>query len=103
MTGDIKNTTYFLYVARSFPLTCDFYITRLYDATARRYVRIVILTAEAWRRLNGETVGSDLVHAAQWLPQMVGVTFLGYDLVVIEYERWKRKVRQRQPEGDGLL
>jgi len=24
MTGDIKNTTYFLYVARSFPLACDF-------------------------------------------------------------------------------
>ena len=27
---------------------------------------------------------SDLARVAQWLPQVVGVTFLGYDLVVAE-------------------
>jgi hypothetical protein len=99
MKGDIKNTTYFLYVARSFPLICDFYITRLYDAATRRYVRIVVLTDEAWRRINGETVSGDLARAAQWLPQIVGVTFLGYDLVVADYEVWKQKILQRQGEG----
>jgi hypothetical protein len=99
MTGDVKNTTYFLYVARSFPLTCDFYITRLYDAGVRRYVRIVILTAETWRRLDGETVSSDLAQAVQLLPRVVGVTFLGYDLVVADYEQWKQKVLERQREG----
>jgi hypothetical protein len=96
MTGDIKNTTYFLYVARSFPLTCDFYITRLYNTALRRYVRIVVLTDEAWHRINGDMVRSNLARAAQWLPQIVGVTFLGYDLVVADYEVWKQKVLQRQ-------
>lgn len=99
MTGDIKNTTYFLYIARSFPLTCDFYITRLYNAVTRRYIRIVVLTDEVWRRINGDTVSSDLAKAAQLLPQVVGVTFLGYDLVVADYEVWKQKVLQRQQEG----
>lgn len=45
--GDIKHTTYFLHTARSFPLKCDFYITRLYDMRRRRYARIVILTEAA--------------------------------------------------------
>jgi hypothetical protein len=34
----------FLYVARSFPLTADFYITRLFQPETRRYDRIVVLT-----------------------------------------------------------
>ncbi|MBI4331618.1 MAG: hypothetical protein HY673_10095, partial [Chloroflexi bacterium] len=54
MTGDIKNTTYFLYVVRSFPLTCDFYITRLYNVATRCYVRIIVLTDEAWCCINGD-------------------------------------------------
>ena len=102
MTGDIKNTTYFLYVARSFPLTCDFYITRLYNTATGRYVRIVVLTDAAWHRINGDMVRSDLAQAAQWLPQVVGVTFLGYDLVVADYEVWKQKVLQRQQVGGGM-
>ena len=77
MMGDIKNTTYFLYVARSFPLTCDFYITRLYNTATRRYVRIVVLTTEAWRLLNGATVRGNLARAAQLLPQPVDITFWG--------------------------
>ena len=102
MTGDIKNTTYFLYVARSFPLTCDFYITRLYDTATGRYVRIVVLTDEAWHRINGDIVRSDLARVAQLLPQIVGVTFLGYDLVVADYEVWKQKVLQRQQAGGDM-
>ena len=102
MTGDVKTTTYFLYVARSFPLTCDFYITRLYNTAMGRYIRIVVLTDEAWHRINGDIVHSDLARVAQWLPQVVGVTFLGYDLVVIDYEVWKQKVLQRQQAGGGM-
>jgi hypothetical protein len=99
MTGDIKNTTYFLHVARSFPLTCDFYITQLYDSARRSYRRIVIVTEQAWHRINGETVTGDLTRAAQLLPDIVGVTFLGYHLVVVDYEIWKQKVRDRQYVG----
>jgi hypothetical protein len=101
MTGDIKSTTYFLYVARSFPLTSDFYVARLYHPTARRYVRIVILTHEAWRRIDGETVSSDLTRVAQLLPRVVNVTFLSYDLVVADYEVWREQVLRRQDEGVG--
>lgn len=92
---------YFLYVARSFPLTCDFYITRLYNVATRCYVRIIVLTDEAWCCINGDTVSSDLAKAAQLLPQVVDVTFLGYNLVVVDYEVWKQKVLQRQQEGGG--
>jgi len=102
MIGDVKNTTYFLYVVRSFPLTCDFYITRLYNTATGRYVRIVVLTDEAWHRINGAIVRSDLARVAQWLPQVVGVTFLGYDLVVIDYEVWKQKVLQQQQVGGDM-
>jgi hypothetical protein len=102
MTGDVETTTYFLYVARSFPLTCDFYITRLYNTAMGRSVRIVVLTDEAWHRINGDIVCSDLTRAAQWLPQVVGVTFLGYDLVVADYEVWKQKVLQRQQAGGDM-
>jgi hypothetical protein len=103
MTGDIKNTTYFLYIARSFPLTCDFYITRLYKAAARRYVRIVLLSADAWHRINGETVNGDLTQASHLLPQVVRTTFLGYELVVADYEIWKQKILQQQQEGGKHL
>ena len=47
-----------------------------------RYVRIVVLTDDAWHRINGDIVRSDLARAAQWLPQVVGVIFLVSDLVV---------------------
>ena len=102
MTGDIKNTTYFLYVARSFPLTCDFYITRLYDVQNRCYVRIVVLTEPAWHRINGETVSSDLMQAASKLPQVVSTTFLEYRFVIVEYNLWKQKVLQRQQLGESV-
>jgi hypothetical protein len=99
MMGDIKNSTYFLYVARSFPLTCDFYITRLYDAATRRYTRVVILQEDAWQRINGEIVSGDLAWAARLLPQVVGIQFLGYDLIVVDYEIWKQRILQHRQEG----
>jgi hypothetical protein len=61
-----------------------------------------MLTDEAWHRINGDIVYSDLARAAQWLPQVVGVTFLGYDLVVVDYEVWKQKVLQRQQAGGDM-
>jgi hypothetical protein len=100
LMGDVKSTTYFLYVARSFPLTCDFYITRIYHGAEQRYVRIALLTGEAWRRIDGDTVSGDLARAPSLLPQVVGITFLGYDLIVVDYEVWKQKILQRQREGD---
>jgi hypothetical protein len=82
------------------PLPCDFYIIWLYNTATGRYVRRVVLIAEAWQRSNGAMVRSELARGAQGLPHVVGVPFLGYDLVA-DYEGWKQKGRQRQPaEGD---
>ena len=37
LCGDIKSSTSFFFFARSYPLRHDFYITRLYDVSARQY------------------------------------------------------------------
>lgn len=42
--GDIKTSTYFLLVTRSYPLSCDFYITRLFSTRLRRWRDVVIMT-----------------------------------------------------------
>ena len=57
---------------------------------------------EVWHRINGDLVRSGLARAAQWLPQVVGVTFLDYDLVVADYEVWKQRVLQRQQAGGDM-
>ena len=96
MTGDIKTSTYFLHVARSFPMSCDFYITRLFDTAARRYAWVVICQEAAWNRIDGETRAAALADAAGLLPEVVVVGFMGYDLVISDYGIWKQKVLQKQ-------
>ena len=94
--GDIKHTTYFLYTARSLPLKCDFYITRLYNARRRRYERIVILTEEAWRDLNGAVPTVTLEAVADFFPAPVQIVFEGQNLIVVTFDLWKERVRRRQ-------
>lgn len=96
--GDIKHTTYLLHTARSWPLKCDFYITRLYDARRRRYQQIVILTEEAWHDLNGEVTAATLETAADFLPEPVRIVFDGQRLVVIAFPLWKEKVIAQQQQ-----
>ncbi len=94
--GDIKHTTYFLYTARSLPLKCDFYITRLYHARRRRYEQIVILTEEAWHDLNGAVQTGTLEAAADFFPAPVQIVFEGRNLIVITFDLWKERVKRRQ-------
>lgn len=96
--GDIKHTTYFLQTARSLPLSCDFYITRLYDTQSRHYVRAVILTEAAWDDLNGPVADSLLAEAALRFPTPVGIYFEGQRLIVVTFDLWAAKVLQRQQE-----
>ncbi len=96
--GDIKHTTYFLYTARSFPLHCDFYVTRLYDARRRRYVPIVLLTEAAWHDLNGPVTMATLETAASVFPAPVQIMFEGQSLIVVTLASWKELVRRRQPQ-----
>lgn len=94
--GDIKHTTYFLHTARALPLKCDFYITRLYDARRRRYVRIVILTEAAWHDLNGPVTAATLETAAGFFPAPVQIVFEGQRFVVATFDLWKERVTRRQ-------
>ncbi|MDQ3010364.1 MAG: hypothetical protein M3X11_06640 [Acidobacteriota bacterium] len=96
--GDIKHTTYFLYTARSLPLTCDFYITRLYDSLWKRYRRVVILTESAWYDLDGVVADALLTEAADRFPDPVGIIFEGQRLIVVTFDLWLEKIRQRQQE-----
>lgn len=96
--GDIKHTTYFLHTARSFPLKCDFYLTRLYDVRKRRYWPIVILTEDAWHDLNGAVAECSLEQAAEHFPAPVQIVFEKQRLVVITFELWKTKIKLRQEQ-----
>jgi hypothetical protein len=62
-------------------------------------MRVVVLTTKAWQRINGETVSGDLRQVMHVFPQVVRITFSGYELVVVAYEDWKQKVLHRQQEG----
>lgn len=94
--GDIKHTTYFLYTARSLPLKCDFYITRLYNTRRRRYERIVILTEDAWRDLNGAVPTVKLEVAAEFFPAPAQIVFEGQNLIVVTFDLWKERIKRRQ-------
>jgi len=96
--GDVKNTTYFLYTTRTLPLKCDFYITRLYYATERRYLSVVFMTEAAWRTLDGEVAPAALMAAADLFPQPVLLSFQGRAFVIVPFELWKANVKQRQQE-----
>jgi hypothetical protein len=99
--GDIKHTTYFLHAARTRPLRCDFYITRLYDARQRRYLPIVAMQEAAWRAVNGPVAEASLEGAADLLPDAVQVVFDQQRLVIVSYDTWKHKIRQKQAEERG--
>jgi hypothetical protein len=99
--GDIKHTTYFLHAARTRPLRCDFYITRLYDSRRRRYLSIVVMQERAWRAVNGPVAEASLENAADLLPDAVQVVFDQQRLVIVSYDTWKQKIREKQAEERG--
>lgn len=98
--GDIKSTTYFLYSARTLPLNCDFYITRLYHPRRRRYLWVVMMTETAWRALNGEVATASLEAAADFFPKPVQIVLEGQRFVIVPFDLWKEKVKQRQQEEE---
>jgi hypothetical protein len=98
--GDIKASTYFLHIARSFPLRCAFYITRAFDVQRRRWRRVVLLIRAAWDGIDGETVLGTLEQALNIPPTPVEITISGEALVVIDYDLWKQKIRSYQTKGE---
>jgi hypothetical protein len=101
LRGDIKSSTYFLHTARHFPLRHDFYITALFDAQSRQRRRVVMMQADAWDKIDGDTQAAELAQAAALLPQPVAINVKGQRLIVVEYNLWKEKIRAFQTRGES--
>jgi hypothetical protein len=93
MAGDIKTSIYFVQAA--VPLVHDFYIVRL-SAGAQIYTLVVMLQPLAWEKINGDTVAGNLETVVQHFPAPVGIQHRGHDLIVLDYEEWKRRILRRQ-------
>lgn len=94
--GDIKTSTYFLHVRRSFPLRNDFYIVVLYDEATRQRLNIVMMKPALWEKINGETTSCELRQASRHFPKPVQITARGENLVVVPYSIWKQLILRMQ-------
>jgi len=94
--GDVKTSTYFLYVVRSFPLRHDFYITRLFVTETNVWRWAVLLTPIMWKALDGDTQPATLEEAGRLLPAVLEVQTRGGTLMVVDYALWKTKVKAQQ-------
>jgi hypothetical protein len=99
--GDVKSSTYFLFVARSYPLIYSFYITRLYDEVARRYDWIVLLSETLWEQLNGEVSPTTFDHVEECLARPVRFILHGYTFIALAYAEWTARLRQVWFGGDS--
>ena len=96
--GDIKTSTYFLHVRRSFPLSNDFYIVALYDEATRQRLNIVMMKPALWEKINGETKSCQLRNVARHFPNPVQVNVRGENLIVVSYSMWKQLIlRMKSP------
>lgn len=100
-TGDVKSSAYFFLTARSASLPHDFYVSRYYDPAARQRRRMVILKRQVWEEINGETTPTTFPNWPDLLLSPLSFAFAGQDLVAVNYEVWKEKVRQYQQRGDA--
>ena len=97
--GDMKNSTYFFFVARSYPLICDFYITRLFNVERRRYDWIVILNKRMWVKIDGETKASDFHHLDECLENPLHFELSSNIFIAVSYLVWKQKLLRYQQGG----
>jgi hypothetical protein len=61
---------------------------------------MVILKRQVWEKINGEMAQTTFPNWPELLLHPLGFTFAGQDLVAVDYEGWKEKVRQYQQRGD---
>ena len=106
LRGDVKYGTWFLTVEQARIEGADFFITRLYDAAAARWLRVVLLTTAAWAMLddqfNPAVPSAGLEDAAAALPAPGLVNVGAATLVLVLYADWKARVHLRQiSEGDN--
>ena len=94
--GDIRTSTYFFAVERGRGLPHDFYITRLWHPRTHRWQGVVMLKPDFWAALDGETRPSRLEEVLDVLPGVAGIRVDTQELMVVEYQGWKERVKMRQ-------
>ena len=99
--GDIKASAYFLYVARSFPLRCEFYILRAFDSYSRQWRRMVVLKRAVWNRIDGETTFRPVEQALNIPSAPIETDIFGEAVVVVDYALWKRHILHYQQKGEA--
>jgi hypothetical protein len=97
--GDVKTSTYFLHVARSYPLANDFYLVRIYDPARRRWLGIALMKPAVWQRIDGDITPCELDQVTQLLPTPLQLVTRDEPLIVITYEDWKQRVLRAQAQA----
>jgi len=90
--GDVKTSTYFLTLMGK-ALRNDFYITRLWLSKARSRTLVVFLKTPMWNEINGETLLVAWRELESCLPQPARIVYRGGELIVSDYEVWKKKIQ----------
>jgi hypothetical protein len=96
MAGDIKTSVYFVQAAT--PLAHDFYIVRLFTQE-RAHTLVVLLQPPAWDKIDGDIVVGHLDTIVKHLSAPVRIQRHGHELVVVDYEEWKRRILRLQGEA----
>jgi hypothetical protein len=55
-----------------------------------------MLQPSTWQQINGDTVVSSLEAVLQHLPVPVSIQHLGHELVVLDFDEWKRRMLRLQ-------
>jgi len=64
----------------------------------RAHTLVVLLQSSAWNIIDGDTVPGRLDTVVEQLPAPVRIRHRGRELVVVEYDEWKRRILRLQGE-----
>jgi len=98
--GDIKTSTYFLFLRQQASAAADFYITRLFSRK-RRWMLVTFLKEMMWNVINGETQFCRFDELPDVLPQPGKIQVGELTFIVVDYDVWKRKVIEKQSTERG--
>ncbi|NOX60334.1 MAG: hypothetical protein GXP42_00060 [Chloroflexi bacterium] len=100
---DIKTSTYFLQqIGRSRSVKNDCFITKVWLPDQRARILVVFLTGQMWNAIDGETLLTQLTELPEVLPQTARILHRGDELVVVDYDVWKKKMRKYQLDRGEL-
>ena len=93
--GDIKRSLAFLQTARGRRLPLSFYIVRLTQAGNERTL-VVMMRQPMWNAIDGDTILTTIEALVEVLPAAARIRIGDAEVIVTDYELWKRLVRRRQ-------